>query len=419
MLKNYLKIAIAVLKRRKFFTFISLFGISLTLTTVLVAAAFFTSLLNPGYPDTRRDRMLYVSSFYRWNVQKSNINGGSVSFYFVTHYMSTLKTPEVIALASRETLTNTYINDKKLSIDLRYTDDRFWDALQYQFLEGRPYDKHQIDNGDKVAVIAEDTRNDYFGKDVPALGKYIEADNVRYKVIGVVRDDPSSNEFSAADIYLPYSLSKVSLDDKDISGDYYGLLLAPSKADIPRVRKEFADMFARIPIADPKNYDHQATWADGYLSTFTRHAFGKETSGGYNQTSDGLSWFYLAVGLLTFLFMLLPTINLININITRIMERSSEIGVRKSFGASSGTLVIQFVVENVFLTLVGGLIGVVLSIGILALINHAEPIRNLHLSLNIPALLYGLGACLFFGLLSGVYPAWRMSRLDVVTALKS
>ena len=419
MLRNYLKIAIAVLKRRKFFTFISLFGISLTLTTVLLAAALLNSILDPGYPDTRRDRMLYVSSLYKWKSDGSNFNGGAVSYYFIHHYVSTLKTPEVIALASRPTRTNTYVNDRKLSIDLRYTDEHFWEALQYQFLEGKPYNRQQIDNGEYLAVIAEETRNDYFGKDVPALGKYIEADNVRYKVIGVVRNDAATNEFSYADIYVPYTLSKVSLDNQDIEGEYCAFLLAPTKADIPRVQKEFSDMFARIPVTDPKMYDGQSTWADTHLATYTRHLFGKERGGRSDQQPNGLGWFYLAVVLLTFLFMLLPTLNLININITRIMERSSEIGVRKSFGASSGTLVVQFIVENVFLTLVGGLIGLLLTLIILALLNRAQPIPHLHLSLNIPALLYGLGACLFFGFLSGVYPAWRMSRLNVVTALKS
>ena len=62
------------------------------------------------------------------------------------------------------------------------------------------------------------------------------------------------------------------------------------------------------------------------------------------------------------LFMLLPTLNLVNINLSRILERSSEIGVRKAFGASSRTLVGQFVVENLVLTLIGAAVGLVLSV---------------------------------------------------------
>jgi putative ABC transport system permease protein len=117
--------------------------------------------------------------------------------------------------------------------------------------------------------------------------------------------------------------------------------------------------------------------------------------------------------------MLLPTLNLVNINITRIMERSSEIGVRKAFGASSKTLVYQFIVENIILTLLGGLIGLILSFIAIKLINSENFISNLELSINFTVLGIGLLVCLIFGLISGVYPAWRMSKLNVVTALKA
>ena len=73
----------------------------------------------------------------------------------------------------------------------------------------------------------------------------------------------------------------------------------------------------------------------------------------------------LPIGALVLLFMLLPVVSLININVTRILERASEIGVRKAFGGSSLTLVGQFVVENVILTLLGGALGLVLTFFVL------------------------------------------------------
>jgi putative ABC transport system permease protein len=100
------------------------------------------------------------------------------------------------------------------------------------------------------------------------------------------------------------------------------------------------------------------------------------------------------------------------------MERSSEIGVRKAFGASSRTLTGQFIVENLVLTLLGGSIGMVLSFIVLQIINSLQPIPDLTLSVNFTVLIVALLTCLVFGLLSGAYPAWRMSRLPVVTALK-
>jgi putative ABC transport system permease protein len=135
--------------------------------------------------------------------------------------------------------------------------------------------------------------------------------------------------------------------------------------------------------------------------------------------NSGMATFVVIISIFVFLFLLLPTLNLVNINITRIMERSSEIGVRKAFGASSKTLVYQFIIENIILTFLGGLIGVVLSVIVIKIINGANLIAHLELTLNFTVLFYSLLTCIFFGLLSGVYPAWRMSRLNVVTALKA
>jgi putative ABC transport system permease protein len=118
------------------------------------------------------------------------------------------------------------------------------------------------------------------------------------------------------------------------------------------------------------------------------------------------------------LFMLLPTINLININVSRIMERASEIGVRKAFGASSWTLVGQFIVENVILTLLGGVIGFALSRFVLQFITESGWFPYAEFHLNHRIFLGGFILAVFFGLLSGVYPAWKMSRLHPVQALK-
>ena len=100
------------------------------------------------------------------------------------------------------------------------------------------------------------------------------------------------------------------------------------------------------------------------------------------------------------------------------MERSSEIGVRKAFGASSKTLVWQFIVENVIITLIGGLISLLMAAIVLHIINQSDIIPYAQLSLNLRIFCYSLIICLFFGLFSGVYPAFKMSRMFPVEALR-
>ncbi len=287
----------------------------------------------------------------------------------------------------------------------------YWDVLNYNFYEGKPYTKQQIENGEHVAVISEETKREYFG-DVPSVvGKYIEADNVQYRVTGVVRNVAMTNLFVYADMYLPYTVSKANYKDQFFIGDYSAILLANSKSDLPKIKKEYDQIVSRIPL--PKEWNFLAAHADSYLESFTREAFGGNT-----KTDSGFTSFIIVLILFAFLFLLLPTLNLVNINTSRIMERSSEIGVRKAFGASSGTLVLQFIVENIILTFLGGIIAIIISEIILKVINGSGLLPDTELNINATVVFFAVVSCLVFGFLSGVYPAWRMSRLQAVNALK-
>lgn len=414
MIKNYFKIAIAVLKRRKFFTFISLFGISFTLTIIIVLTAFIDNLVSANYPEINRDKSLYILMVKQVDPKNHGSMNGPASYYFMDRFAGSLKTPAKVAISTFFSATNAYVNNKKLVINMKYTNDAFWEVMQYHFIEGKPYTKQQIENGEKVAVISEDTRKAYFGDEQNVSGKYIETDNVQYRIAGVVKTPPVTMVVSYADIFVPYTVSKIDYRSKGYRGEYCAVLMGNSKADLPKMKTEYASVVSKIP-QDPnaKEFTELYSYADSYFESFIR------TSPFGSSTSSGIGFFITVVIVFVLLFMLLPTLNLVNINISRIMERSSEIGVRKAFGASSGTLVYQFIIENIILTFFGAVIGVLLSWIILQVINNSNLISNLHLTINFTVLFISLVACLVFGLLSGVYPAWRMSRLHVVNALKA
>lgn len=412
MLKNYFKIAMAVLKRRKFFTFISLFGISFTLTILIVLTSFYDHLTDPGYPDDKRDRSLYIQRLELSNPKNGWMRSGPVSYYFVERYVSTLKYPAKISLASMHQPTYTYINSKKVVIDMKFTNAQFWEAMNFKFLEGKPYSQQQIANAEKVAVITDDCKKDYFG-DVPSVvGKYLTTENVQYRVIGVVKGGSLADLFSYGNMYVPYTLSKMDLKGPGLNGRFLLVLQARSVDDVPAMQQEYKDMIKKVPTNDAE-YTNISSNADRYLASYTRQFMrSKDGSSGYTK-------FMTYIYVFLFVFMLLPTLNLVNINISRIMERSSEIGVRKAFGASSNTLAIQFIVENLILTFIGGLIGILLSIAIIVWFNNSGILFNASLTINLKVASISFIICLIFGLLSGVYPAWRMSRMQVIRALKA
>ncbi len=411
MLKNYFKIAIAVLKRRKFFTFISLFGITFTLTVITVAFAFLNKFINEDYPDYNRERSLYVATMELQNSKEGWLNRSDVSFYFLDHYVSKLKNLETMGISTSAQASNAFVNNKKIIIEYKYTNADYWKVLEYTFIEGKAFGPQEVTNASRVAVISEKTRDNYFGPNSSAVGKYISVDNVNYRVIGVVKNVSKTLYNFAGDMYIPYTVSRQNWNEVGLLGSCNAVLLAKTAGDVPKLKQEFDQMMKKVPPPD-KEFDKVFCNADTFLESITRRVAGSGEASGLTKV------IYILAALLT-LFLLLPTINLVSINITRILERSSEIGVRKAFGASSTTLVYQFIVENLILTIIGGILGLVLSAVAIYFINEADLIANMQLSLNANVIGYSLLACMLFGLLSGVYPAWRMSRLNVVHALKA
>lgn len=414
MLKNYLKVALKVLARRKFFTFISLFGISLTLLVLLVATAILDHALAPHSPETRSDRTLGV---YFLKMQGPQMTSSTEPGYgFLHRYvrpLASLPGVEKVAIVSTPQPVVSYPGGRKVESRLRRADGEFWQVLDFTFLEGGPFTGEDEKNANFVAVITESTRRRFFGGG-PALGRAIEADGQRFRIVGVVPDVPVLRDSSSADLWVPISTAKSSHYKEHWMGEFTGLILARSRADFPAIR---AELQARVRDAerhlpDPKNYKTLTVNADTLFDAAARRMSPGDASG----IRPERVW--AALFLLMLLFMLLPTLNLVNINLSRILDRASEIGVRKAFGASSRTLVGQFVVENVVLTLVGAGLSLVLSALALQALNASGLIAHAQLALNWRIFLYGLALALFFGVLSGVYPAWRMSKLHPVQALR-
>ncbi|HKQ08351.1 MAG TPA: ABC transporter permease [Blastocatellia bacterium] len=407
MLKNYIKIAFKVLRRRKFFTFISLFAISFTLVVLMVVTAIFDHSFGPLAPETRADRTLGVFSFKLRG--KLGTKSGSAGYLFLDRYVRTLPDVERVSVFSTSSPVAAYQTGEKVPLNLRYTDGNYWKILDFSFIEGGPLTDEDDRNANPVVVINEATRGKLFGGQ-PAVGKTLEINNQRFRVAGVVRNVSAGRFVPFSDVWAPIGAQKSDAYKTQIFGGFDAIILARSSDDFPAIKAEFASRVAQMEVPDPQ-FNEVVCRAETYFESVSRQMFGGD-DGGRPAFLIGIIMLGMA------LFMLLPAVNLVNINVSRIMERASEIGVRKAFGASSWTLVGQFVVENVILTLVGGLIGFLIAWGVLRVITANDLIQYADLHMNFRVFIYGMGLALFFGLVSGVYPAWRMSRLNPVQALK-
>jgi putative ABC transport system permease protein len=410
MFKNYLKLAWKVLLRRKFFTFISLFGISFTLVVLMLATAILDHVLAAYPPETKQDRTVGIY-YARLRGERARRNG-LAGFKLLDTYARNLPNVEKMSIATYGNSVFSYLNGQRVKSYLKRTDGAFWEVLDFQFLEGHPYTAQDVANRRMVSVINESTRRKFFGT-TSVVGRILEIDGQRFTVIGVVPDVPILRIVPFADIWVPYTTEKSDAYRSELVGNYMGILLLRDPAGLAATRDEF---WSRLRTVKPSDRMFQAVEAtpETLFDTLGRMFIGSGTGLG---TGYGAR-LALALAIATTLFMLLPAVNLMNLNTSRIMERASEIGVRKAFGASSWALVGQFVIENVVLTLVGAALGFVIATWLLSAINSSGVIQYADLQLNYRIFAWGVGLAVVFGLVSGVYPAWRMSRLHPVQALK-
>lgn len=413
MLSNYIKIAWKVLLRHPFYTFITLFGISLTLTVLMLLTSFLDHLIGAHYPETKRDRTLYVERMVMSD--SSSMSSGPMSFKFLTDYAKTLKTAECVTIFSYFSGSNAYVGSNKIKLNITFSDADFWRVANFDFVEGKPFNEQNIKNGDYVAVITDDFKKQYFANaDETVIGKNVEIEDINYKVIGVVKGSPITRPFTHADVYFPYTVPKSNYQGKGMRGNFVAMILAKDKDDMETVQSEFQSHIKQIPlpgVQDGFKYSVLEVRSDPYLENFVVTIL----KGG-----PGLrNIFYGLIGFIILMVMGLPAINLVNLNVGRILERASEIGVRKAFGAPVKTLMWQFIVENIFITFIGGTIALILTFILIQIINASGWIAYADLTINVKVFSVSILVCLVFGLLSGVLPALRMSKLSIIEALKS
>jgi putative ABC transport system permease protein len=409
MFQSYLKLAWKVLWRRRFFTIISLFGIVLTLVVLMVATAILDHIFAPTPPEVRQDRTLAV--FRATMVGPNSVDTSAAGYLLLDRYARNLPGVERMAIVSAPQTVYSYLDGQRIESVIRQTDADYWRVLDFVFLEGGPFTDQDVSNGSFVAVISESLRDRFFAGQ-PAVGRTIEADAQRFRVIGVVPDIPVTRVISSGDMFVPVTTSKTDSYRRELLGGFFGLLLARRTDDLEPIKAELEARLKTAPLPSTE-HEHLYAPAETYFDSVASDYFGNRTE---ERSHPERLW--AAIIIATVLFLLLPSVNLVNLNVSRIMERSTEIGVRKAFGASSRVLVGQFVLENLVLTLLGGLVGLVVSAIVLRLISAIGVIPHANLQLNLRVFFYGLCLSVFFGLMSGVYPAWRMSRMHPVQALK-
>jgi putative ABC transport system permease protein len=400
--------------RRKLFTAINLACIVLTLVVLMVISALLDTAFWPTGVEGKSDRLLQVYGIRSESVNDqglpTGLRTGLLGYKTISRYLMPLQSVERVSAITTTSEVSVYQGDRVSRLDMRRVDANYWHIMQFKLLAGRLPNEDDDRLGRMVAVVNATSARKLFPGSA-AVGQRISVDGQAFEIIGVVADVIHINAY--ADIWAPLSTFPSSNYRDEYTGMFAALLLARSPADLPRIRADVERVARTIQPVGDQIFGKTTLWADTKLDVFARNLLGRQSD-----VDSGADRLLLAIAGGMLVFMLLPALNLVNLNMGRIMERSAEIGVRKAFGATSLQLAGQLVVENVLLCLAGGLLGLACAQGVLWWLEASQLIPYLEVHVNPTVFGCGMLLAFVFGLLSGAIPAWKMSRLDPVHALK-
>jgi putative ABC transport system permease protein len=418
MLKNYFKIFLKIASKNRLFTFLSLFGISLTIMFVMIFSMTIAKITSGAGPEAGLKKIIFserVKTKSTEKATKGEMNINSCGRILCEDHLKKIKNAEAISMYSRD-MWEFIFNGKYQKKILTQTDAEYWEVYNYKFIQGRPYTREEVINKANLAVITRSLKELLFGNEENVLGKTVRFTSMDLVVSGVVEDPPETSQNAIGDLYFPYTIIVDSDYGNIYTGGYVVAFKAASSKQFGIIRSEAQEIVARLDAADTA----KIVFLSGPYTQIEKMMVGY---GDPEEYSIGISIFrYL---LLAFAFILLPAINLMALNFARIHERGEEIAIRKSFGAAGRVLRGQFLFENILMTLAGGAIGIILSYIIVALLGHTFTLSvsfqsnvPLTFSFNILVFVAALVTCLVFGLLSGYLPAVRLSRMKPAVYLK-
>lgn len=422
--KRYFKQAWGSLAKQPLLSAISVGGTALAIFLIMVIVMIDEVKVVPFPPESNRDRWL-VQTFAsigntNWgSTPDTNSSNGPMSYRTIKRTFGEMTIPEsygVFTITSTE--SHLAVTGKPaFGADRLDTDHGFWKVMDFSFISGHPYDAADVESGNQVAVINETLARRLFDT-TDCIGREFTIDHVPYRVCGVVRNVSNLASFAHAELWVPLTSNGI---DKFVWCEHMGslsaIIVARDKADFPAIREEYDKVWGRfgdeVKAGGWEFYQRERPY-DQFTAVNTTWANMGPDMGAVTRRN-----------LLVYtILLLIPAINLSSMTQSRLRRRREEIGVRRSFGATRCDIMSEIFIENLIITVVAGLIGLLLSIAFIFLggksvLAGGSDVTELTLQMVFHWSVFGMALffCFLLNLLSAIVPSWQASRTNVVNAL--
>ena len=417
MIKNYLLITWRSLMKNKFFIFINILGMSISIASCIVA------YFNYEFNRTFDSYHVNAPSIYRVNSVRSFQNDkttfGHVPMALGNAVIQNVKDADQVTRYSPGD-GNFRIKDDLFNSNLTYVDPDFFKMFTFEFLEGN----QDVSVRSKI-LISDELATKYFGNE-KALGKVItqvlDSGKVRdFEVGGVFRTPPSNSSFYSEAYTNFHNQFEGEVSEYNENSWRYRVTLFVRVTNPARLQ-------AITDQIKPYTENNNKIREDFVISEFHLQPFeGMAVADSYDEvpgtwTRDGSPIAAIVgVGLMGILILLISCFNLTNTSIAISSRRLKEIGIRKVMGSMRKHLVVQFIGETMLICFTALLLGMIIANWILIpAFNELWPEMKLEADyLGKPGfMLFMIGTLIFTGLLAGAYPAFYISKFQPTSILK-
>ena len=251
----------------------------------------------------------------------------------------------------------------------------------------------------RVAVLGPTARDDLFGVGADPTSQVIRIKGMQFNIIGVTKTKGGSGFGSQDDmIFIPLSTAQKFL----AGADYVSTVSveADSALVMTQMQTDITDLLlTRHKISDPTAADFSVLNQADIVAT----------------ASSVTGTFTMLLAAIAGISLLVGGIGIMNMMLTTVTERTKEIGLRKAIGAKSKDINLQFLIEAVAMTFIGGVIGVALGWGVGYIVTSLGIIQT---SISLTSVLLAFGVSAGIGIIFGYYPARRASKLNPIEALR-
>ena len=286
-------------------------------------------------------------------------------------------------------------------IKLSGTDPAFFRMMHLQLANGSLFSKNENDNYQRVCVLGEEAARDLFLAENP-LGKMIRIGNVWFRVIGVLEHHPVSTAGATEvnfnnHIFAPLNTVFIRFDRPTKSSQLGQLVVhVKDEKQILKTSKLIEEILLR-------RHDAQKDFAMIVPEQLLR------------QSEQTQRIFNLVMGTIAGISLLVGVIGIMNIMLASVLERTREIGIRRSLGATRKDIMGQFLLEAVLLSLIGGIVGILLGY----LLSYGVTLfSNWETSVSWWSVILAVGVSSGVGILFGYVPARKASELNPIDALR-